>query len=86
MSDWRHIQYECYRNPLFIFSTKDTANHIGYYQSEQIYIERWEGLSNELKELYCMIFDSKIGRLNILGVETIARDLTGAFSRLYKAI
>lgn len=86
MGDWQHIQYECYRNPLFIFSPKDTKNRIGYYQSEQIYIKRWESLSDELKELYCMIFDSKIGRLNILGVETIARDWADAFSRLYKAV
>ena len=86
MSDPQHIQYECQSNPLFIFSPKDDGNRIGYYQSEQMYIEHWENLSDDLKELYCMMFAAKNERLDIPDLKKLVQDWSEAFNRMCKAV
>lgn len=43
-------------HPIFIFDTNDKRNAIGDFSDEKIFLNRWQSLSDELKEMFAAFF------------------------------
>lgn len=62
-------------HPIFIFDDNDTRNSIGDFEHERIYLQRWNSLSSELKNMFFNVFiESNILRKKETVVSYMSQD------------
>ena len=70
--------------PIFIFDRNDTRNALGVFSNEQIFIQRWNRLSDKLKDMFCDFFEeSNIMRRDGVLTTYLPEDWEKALSQFY---
>lgn len=60
---------EYLKHPIFIFDPNDETNKLGEFANEQIFIQRWESLTEKLREMFLNVFSKE--NINRLGAYPI---------------